>query len=275
MHQSLIATHTRMLIVTTLLGASLISGCKSNPGAGQIDPAVDADTTEIDASVLRDTPESTADAAYLLGDVDLGVAGTFAILAGSAITNTGFTVVTGDMGISPGTALVGFPDGVVKDGAIYIADAIAANAKRALNTAYNNAAERSGSAITVAGDLGGRTLTPGLYVSSSSLEITVGDLTLDAGGASNAIWVFQIGSSFTAAPGSRIILANGARGTNVFWQVGSSTTLGTDAEMAGNFLTQVSITAQRGASVDGRLLTQNGAVTLETNVVIRTIPVLF
>ena len=224
---------------------------------------------------MRDTPESTADAAYLLGDVDLGVAGTFAILAGSAITNTGFTVVTGDMGISPGTALVGFPDGVVKDGAIYIADAIAANAKRALNTAYNNAAERSGSAITVAGDLGGRTLTPGLYVSSSSLEITVGDLTLDAGGASNAIWVFQIGSSFTAAPGSRIILANGARGTNVFWQVGSSTTLGTDAEMAGNFLTQVSITAQRGASVDGRLLTQNGAVTLETNVVIRTIPVLF
>lgn len=119
-----------------------------------------------------------------------------------------------------------------------------------------------------------RALTPGLYVSSSSLEITVGDLTLDAGGDSNAIWVFQIGSSFTSAPGSRIILANGARGTNVFWQVGSSTTIGTKGEMAGNFLTEVSITAQNGASVDGRLLTQNGAVTLETNVVIRTIPVL-
>jgi hypothetical protein len=127
----------------------------------------------------------------------------------------------------------------------------------------------------VTGDLGGRTLTPGLYVSSTSLEITVGNLTLDAGGATNAIWVFQIGSSFTSAIGSRIILANGARSTNVFWQVGSSTTIGANSDMAGNFLTEVSITAQSGARVEGRLLTQNGAVTLETNIVIRTIPVLF
>ncbi len=271
MHQALPArTHARTLLVT-LIGAFLVPGCNS----GKHTNDSTADASELDAPVaLQDAPGSTADTALLLGDVDLGTAGTFAVLAGSAITNTGFTKITGDVGISPGTTVTGFPDGEVINGAIYIADAKAAKAKLDLTTAYNNAAERVGAAVTVAGDLGGRMLTPGLYVSATTLEITVGDLTLDAGGDPFAIWVFQIGSSFTSANGSRIILANGANSTNVFWQVGSSTTIGIAAEMAGNFLTQVSITAQAGASVAGRLLTQNGAVTLESNVVIRTIPIL-
>lgn len=275
MHQvPLVDTYPRTLLVA-FIGACVVAGCNSGSGSHTNPNDSAVDSSGHDAPVVVQDTGQTADTAYLLGDVDLGTAGTFAILAGSAITNTGYTTITGDVGISPGTALTGFPPGVVMDGAIYIADNVAASAKHALNTAYINASQRSGSPVTVTGDLGGRTLTPGLYVSSTSLEITVGDLTLDAGGATNAIWVFQIGSSFTSATGSRIILANGARSTNVFWQVGSSTTIGADSDMAGNFLTEVSTTAQSGARVEGRLLTQNGAVTLETNIVIRTIPVLF
>ncbi len=208
------------------------------------------------------------------GDVDLGTAGTFAILAGSEITNTGPTVITGDVGISPGSAITGFPPGVVMDGTVHSADAIAAQAKADLNTAYNNAATHSGSPVVTTGDLAGLTLTPGLYVSDTSLELSAGDLTLDGEGDPSSVWVFQMATTFIAFSGRKVVLINGARDTNVFWQVGSSTVIGTYAEVAGNFLTQTSISAQTGALISGRLLTQTGAVTLDTNNVVRTIPVI-
>jgi len=110
-------------------------------------------------------------------------------------------------------------------------------------------------------------------VSDASLEISSGDVTLDAGNNPSSVWVFQMATTFVAFSGRKVILLNGARGTNVFWQVGSSTVLGTYSEMAGNFLTETSISAQTGATVDGRVLTQTGAVTLDTNRIIRTIPI--
>ena len=124
------------------------------------------------------------------------------------------------------------------------------------------------------GDLGGKTLTPGLYVSDTSMEISSGDLTLDALGHPEAVWVFQMATTFISFTGHNVILANGARSTNVFWQVGSSTVIGTYCEVAGNFLTETSISAQTGANIDGRLLTQVGAVTLDTNNIVRTIPII-
>lgn len=261
---------TRAILVALVLGA----GCHPK--------TIDADVVDapagLDASAHGDghfvLTDGTSVDARPPGDVDLGTAGTFAILAGSEITNTGPTVITGDVGISPGTAITGFPPGVVMDGTVHSADAIAAQAKADLNTAYNNAATHSGSPVPTTGDLGGRTLTPGLYVSDTSLEISSGDLTLDAQNDPSAVWVFQMATTFIAFSGHKVILVNGARDTNVFWQVGSSTVIGTYTEVAGNFLTQTSISAQTGATIDGRLLTQTGAVTLDTNNIVRTIPVI-
>ena len=264
----------RAVLTPTVIGFFLAAGCGST-GAGNPGTAdAPTDTNDLDGSFVPPDITGLLIDAPPIGDVDLGTAGTFAILAGSEITNTGFTVITGDVGISPGTAITGFPPGVVLDGTVHSADPIAAQAKLDLTTAYDNASNRSGSPIPMSGDLGGRTLTPGLDVSNTSMEISSGDLTLDAGGHPESVWVFQMGTTFTSLTGRQVILANGARGTNVFWQVGSSTTIGTYCEVAGNFLTAVSISIQTGASVDGRLLTQIGAVTLDTNTIIRTIPVI-
>jgi hypothetical protein len=122
-------------------------------------------------------------------------------------------------------------------------------------------------AITVAGNLGGQTLTPGLYKSTSTLAISSGDLTLDAQGDANAVFIFQMGSSFTSTVGRQIILAGGAKAANIFWQVGSSATLGTGSVFKGNILALASITVTTGAAVEGRLLARTGAVTLDANVV--------
>jgi hypothetical protein len=196
--------------------------------------------------------------------VNLGTAGNFTVLGGSTITNTGPSVVGGDLGLSPGTSVTGFPPGIV-NGAQYITDAVAAQAQTDLVTAYNSAVSQS-TTQTVSSDLGGLTLTPGVYSSASSLGLT-GVLTLDAQGNSGAVFIFQIGSALTTASASSINLINGAQACNVFWQVGSSVTLGTNSRFVGSLLSMQSITATTGTSVNGRLLARNGAVTLDTNAV--------
>jgi hypothetical protein len=190
--------------------------------------------------------------------------GNFSVLAGSTVTNTGSTVVSGDVGVAPGTAVTGFPPGLAS-GAIHKADGAAAKAQAALTTAYIDAAGRSGG-TTVAGDLVGKTFTAGVYKSTSSLALS-GDVTLDAQGDSAAVFIFQISSTLTTGSGSHVVLANGAKACNVFWQVGSSATLGTNSVFKGNILALTSITITTGVNLQGRALARNGAVTLDTDVV--------
>ncbi len=200
--------------------------------------------------------------------VDLDCAADFAVLAGSAVTNTGGTVVDGDLGLSPGSSVTGFPPGVVINGSTLINTTKSNNAKLCLTTAFNDAAGRSLNVIIVStGQLGGLTLAPGLYRSGiSSFEITGSDLTLDAQGNANAVWIFQMPSStLTVGNGIKVTLTNGASAKNIFWQVGSSATIGTTAEMKGNILADQSITLQTGATLLGRALTRIAAVTLDDN----------
>jgi hypothetical protein len=197
--------------------------------------------------------------------VALGTAAPFVILAGSTVTSTGATAITGDLGVSPGTAVTGFPPGTVS-GTIHAGDAAAALAQTALTVAYNDAAARSTDPIGVSGDLTGLTLSPGLYKSTSSLAIT-GTLTLDALGDPDAGFILQMATTLTTAPGSQIILSGGAQASNIFWQVGSSATLGTNSVFVGTILADQSITLNTGARLDGRALTRIGAVTLDNNIV--------
>jgi hypothetical protein len=190
--------------------------------------------------------------------------GNFSVLAGSTVTNTGSTTVSGDVGVSPGTAITGFPPGLA-GGTIHKADGAAAQAQAALALGYIDAAGRSGG-TSVAGDLVGKTLTAGVYKSTSSLANS-GDVTLDAQGDPAAVFIFQIASTLTTGSGSHIVLANGASACNIFWQVGSSATLGTNSVFKGNILALTSITITTGVHLEGRALARNGAVTLDADVI--------
>ncbi len=205
------------------------------------------------------------------GFVDLRSAHAFAILAGSTVSSTGFTMITGDIGISPGTALIGFPPATVV-GSIHAGDSVAAQAMIDLTTAYNDAMARSLTRMTVSGNIGGQTLAPGLYTSGSSLAISSGDLTLDGGGNVNAVWIFQTGSTLTMTAGRQVFLTGGAIAANVYWQISTSATIGTNAVIAGNILADQSITLDTGATLNGRALTRIGAVTLDAAIVIRPFP---
>ena len=196
--------------------------------------------------------------------VALGSAATFGVLAGPTVTSSGATTVNGDLGVSPGTTVTGAP---TVNGTLHLGDAIAAQAQLDLTTAYNDAAGRTVGAVSVAGNLGGQTLTPGLYKSTSSLEISSGDLTLDAQGDTNAVFIFQMASTLVTTSGRQVILSGGAKAANIFWQVGSSATLGTTSTFKGNILALASITVTTGATVEGRLLAQTAAVTLDSNTI--------
>jgi hypothetical protein len=245
-----------------------------NPDVGNIDAAnpdaANSDTGTTDGGSSEggntDTPSACVQA-----PVALGAAGNFVVLAGSTVTNAGQTSVTGDLGVSPGTAVTGFPPGTIV-GAQHAGDPTAAQGVADLTTAYNDAAGRTLCAVTVAGNIGGQTLSPGLYKSTSSLEISSGDLTLDAQGDANAVFIFQIASTLTTTSGRQVILSGGAKSSNVFWQVGTSATLGTTSAFQGTIMADQAITLNTSATLNGRALARIAAVTLDSNTIAKPAP---
>jgi hypothetical protein len=210
-------------------------------------------------------------AAAAQAPVGLGTAGSFGVLAGTTVTNTGLTVINGDLGLSPGTSVTGFPPGIV-NGTQHITDPVAAGAQSDLTTAYNQASipppggPNTQSTIGSAGIQTGP-LVPGIYEATSSLEVK-GALTLDAQGNPDAVWIFQApASTLVTDVDSSVVLANGAQACNVFWKVGSSATLNTSSVFAGTILALTSITVQHGATITGRALARNGAVTLDDDTI--------
>ena len=245
-------TPTRALEVGLIYTATITTGAKDLNGAGLAVAHVWTFTT----------------GACSLGAVELRSVGAFAVIAGSTVTNTGSTMVTGDLGVSPGTSVTGFPPGVLV-GTMHAGDVGAASGIADLTTAYNDAAGRTLCAVSVAGDLGGRTLTPGLYKSTSSLEITTGNLTFDARGDSDAVFILQTASTLTTASASRVILAGGAQAKNITWQIGSSAALGTTSAFAGTILADQAISLATGATLNGRALARIAVVSLDGNTIVR------
>jgi hypothetical protein len=195
----------------------------------------------------------------------LASAQTFVVLGASTVTNAGPTVIVGNLGVSPGTAVTGFPPGLVSGGTIHSNDPNASSAQADAHTAYNDLlAESCGtnlSGLTLGTSPGATVLVPGVYCFASSAQLT-GNLTLSGAG----IYIFQTGSTLTTATNSAVVLTNGATAANVFWQVGSSATLGVDSVIVGSVLAAVSITVVDGTNVQGRVFALSGAVTLDSNV---------
>jgi Ice-binding-like len=229
--------------------------------------AVAAGTAVVVATSVGMLTVLTGTAQAAATTVPLGTASSFAVLAGSGISNTGPTTIRGDIGTFPTTTITG-GSSIVQTGTDHAGDAVTQGAKADLLTAYGTAAGE-GPPTAVTTDLGGQTLTAGVYKSATSMGLT-GALTLDAAGNPDAVFVFQAGSTLTTASGSTVVLLNGAQACHVFWQVSSSATLGTTTQFRGNILADTSITLTTGATLEGRALASNGAVTLDTNVI--TIP---
>ena len=242
----------KLLTTLAIVSVVLIAGCNNNdPEPAGKNPAV--------------IPVQT----IVMATVSLAGASNLAVLAGSAVTNTGGTTITGDLGLSPGSSVGGFPPGIL-NGTQHINDAIANQAKLDLTAAYNDAAGRTSTDIvTLSGNIGGLTLTPGLYKSTSSLAVSSGDLTLDAKGDANAVFIIQIASTLTTTSGRKVILSGGALASNIFWQVGSSATFGTTSVFKGTILAMQSITFNTGATLDGRALARTGAVTMAGNTIVK------
>jgi hypothetical protein len=199
-------------------------------------------------------------------DSILGSASNFAVLGGSAVTNTGFTVIDGDVGVFPGTSITGFPPGIV-NGTIYAGGAVAMQAEADALTAFTFLQGLSSTENLSGQDLGGQTLAPGVYTYNSSAQLT-GNLTLNFEGLSNENIVFQIGSTLTTASNSMVLETNMGQNDHVYWEVGSSATLGTQTQMVGNIVADQSITMNHQATLDcGRALALNGAVTMDDNTI--------
>jgi len=200
--------------------------------------------------------------------VPLGSAANFDAVAGSTVTNTGPTTIAGgDLGLSPGSAVTGFPPGtLVSPAVMHVTDPTAAQGELDLTIAYNYAANLLGAAV-LPGELSGLTFTPGLYNNASTVMLSAGNVTLDGQGNANAVFIFQIGSTLTTSGSTQVVLAGGAQAKNVFWEVSSSATLGTNSIFKGNIIALQSVTLNTGASLQGRALARNGAVTFDSNTV--------
>jgi hypothetical protein len=197
--------------------------------------------------------------------VTLGTAGSYAVLGASTVTNTGPTVLYGNLGVGPGCAITGFPPGIVH-GTTNTCNAATVKAQSDLTTAFNVAMGLSRTGTLTGQDLGGKTLTHGVYFFATSAGLT-GQLTLNNNGNRNAVFVFQIGSTLTTASSSSVIFTNGPD-KNVFWVVGSSATLGTTTKFVGHILALDSITLNNGASITcGSALARTGAVTMNNNTI--------
>jgi hypothetical protein len=239
MNRPVTAVRSRLFVTLTVLCSTVLIGVLGPPSASAATPSV-----------------------------PLGTAANFAVLAGSTITNTGPTSITGNVGLSPGTAVTGFLGGLL-DVPVHADNGVALQAKTDLAGAYNDAAGRA-STNTIPVELGGTTQTPGVYESLAGTFGITGTLTLDAKGDPDAVFIFKTASTLITASGSRVQLFNGAQAANVFWQVGSSATLGTYSVLRGNVMALASITVTTGTTVDGRMLARTGAVTLDSDTITRT-----
>ena len=194
---------------------------------------------------------------------NLGSAASFVGLASSTFTNTGSGVYVGDVGVFPGTEVTGFPPGTLRKGTIHITDGVAAQAMSDATTAYDVLAGQDCNVNLTGQDLGGMTLTPGVYCFNTSAQLT-GALVLDALNNPLAVWVFKIGSTLTTASASSVTMINDGQALNAFWKVGSSATLGTTTRFSGNIFAHISVTLTNGASLIGRAFGLTGAVTMDT-----------
>jgi hypothetical protein len=195
--------------------------------------------------------------------VGLGTAEDFSVLAASTVTNTGPSVLAQSLGVSPGSAAVGFPPGTV-GGETHLGDAVALQAQNDLTTAYNDAAGRT-PFTNLPAELGGTTLNPGVYRIGAA-QLT-GTLTLNAQGNPDSVFIFQVDSTLITASDSSVEFINGSAACNVYWQVGSSATIGTNTSFVGTIMAQASVTMTTGATLEGRALARTAAVTLDTNVI--------
>jgi len=247
-------TPSSNLIVNTLYTATITTGAQDLLGNSLASDKVWSFTT--------------ATVSCQASTVPLGTAGNFKVLAGSTVTNTGPTTIAGgDLGLSPGSAVTGFPPGtLIPPAVMHVTDPTAAQAQIDLTTAYNYAAGLPGGAV-LPGDMKGLTFTPGLYKTSSTVMLSAGNVTLDAQGNANAVFIFQIGSTLTTLGSTQVILAGGAQAQNIFWQVGSSATLGTNSTFYGVIMALQSITLDTGATLHGRALARNAAVTMDANTI--------
>ena len=197
----------------------------------------------------------------------LGTASNFAVLGASTVTNTGPTVLGGNLGVSPGTSITGFPPGSFSGSALQVGGSVSAQGEIDAMAGYNSLTALQSTDNLTGTDLGGLTLAPGVFSFSSSAELT-GPLTLDFGGLNNASFVFQIGSTLTTASGSVVDVDNEGSNDSIYWAVGSSATLGTTSAFEGSLIAAQSITLTTGASIAcGNAIALNGAVTLDTNTV--------
>jgi hypothetical protein len=190
----------------------------------------------------------------------------FAVLAGTTVTCAGASTITGDVGVSPGAAIVGFPAPCTDVGTLHSADATAAAAQADLTTAYTTLAGLP-CAATIGPNLAGLTLTQGVYCVGAAASNLTGTLTLDAQGNGNAVFVFRMSSTLITSPGATVSLVNGANACGVEWQVSSSATIDVGTTFVGNILALTSIAMNTGANLTGRALARNGAVTLDANTV--------
>ncbi len=241
---------TKLLTILALASTVWMVGCKED------DPSPNSEVV-IPIQTIEQTNVAIA------GSIN------FAVLAGAAVTNTGATRITGDMGLSPGTSIDGFPPGEYT-GTLHVNDDLATQAKLDLTTAFNDAAGRTSTDIvTLSGNIGGLTLTPGLYKSTSSLAVSSGDVIFDAKGDADAVFIIQIASALTTTSGRQVILSGGAQAKNIYWQVGSSATFGTTSVFKGIVLVQESITFQTGATLEGKALTSTGSISMEGNTIVK------